>query len=107
VFPGYARRVEISGSEGTLVLEHDRLERVDLRSTRSRPPAGTRDTNLSATSAVVSDASAHRRILEDFIRAIETGAQPACDGREGRKSLAIVEAIYRSARTGRAVVMGG
>jgi predicted dehydrogenase len=106
VFPGYARRVEISGSEGTLILEHDRLDRIDLRSTRSRPPAVARDTNPSATSPVASDAGAHRRVLTDFVRAMRTGAPPACDGREGRKSVALVEAIYRSARTGRAVVMG-
>jgi predicted dehydrogenase len=106
VFPGYARRIEISGSEGTLMLEHDRLERIDLRSRPGRPPAATSDTNPSATSPIVSDAGAHRRVLEDFIRAIETGVRPACDGREGRKSVAIVEAIYRSAGTGQAVTLG-
>lgn len=106
VFPGYARRIEISGSEGTLVLEHDRLGRIDLRSASGRPPAVARDTNPSATSPVVSDATAHRRVLEDFIRATRTRLPPACDGREGRKSVALVEAIYRSARTGQAVAMG-
>jgi predicted dehydrogenase len=105
VFPGYARRIEISGREGTLILEHDRLDRIDLRSADGHPPAITHDANPSATSPVVSDAGAHRRVLEDFIRAIETGGRLACDGREGRKSVAIVEAIYRSARTGRAVAM--
>uniref|UniRef100_UPI00397DAA2F Gfo/Idh/MocA family protein n=1 Tax=Salmonella sp. SAL4357 TaxID=3159878 RepID=UPI00397DAA2F len=31
VFPGYSRRVEVTGSEGTLVLDQDRLVRADLR----------------------------------------------------------------------------
>ena len=102
-FPGYARRLEVTGTEGTVVLEHDRLERVDLRSgsTSDRPPAT--DTNVSASSPVVADVTAHRRILEDFIRAIETGGQPVCDGREGRKSVALVQAIYESARTKRPI----
>jgi UDP-N-acetyl-2-amino-2-deoxyglucuronate dehydrogenase len=97
-FPGYARRLEVTGTEGTVILEHDRLERVDLRSGAGaeRPPAT--DANASATTAVVADASAHQRILEDFIRAIDTNGRPACDGREGRKSVALVEAIYASAR---------
>jgi predicted dehydrogenase len=101
LYPGYDRRLEISGSEGTVTLEHDRLARVDLRSPlrgieHSPTPA---DTTASASSPIVSDASAHARVIEDFVRAIETGSTPACDGREGRRSVALVEAIYRSART--------
>ena len=102
-FPGYARRLEVTGTEGTVILEHDRLERVDLRTgaTSSKPPAS--DTNASASSPVVADASAHRRVLEDFIRAIDTGGQPACDGREARTSVALVQAIYESARSKRPI----
>src|SRR5437660_133684 len=36
-YPGYPRRVEISGSEGTVILEHDRIIAADLRN----PPAAT------------------------------------------------------------------
>ena len=99
VYPGYARRLEVTGSEGTLVLEHDRLITVDLRS--GPPPASvvSADTNASAASAVVSDASGHQRVLEDFIHAIRTNGTPACDGREGRKSIELVQAIYASSRT--------
>jgi predicted dehydrogenase len=99
VYPGYARRLEVTGSEGTLILEHDRLVSVDLRST---PPgaASTQasDRNASAASPVVSDATAHRRVIEDFLRAIESNSTPSCDGREGRRSVELVEAIYKSAR---------
>ncbi len=99
IFPGYARRLEVTGTEGTLVLEHDRLIRVDLRSVVQQAPEPPADGSLSATSPVVTDVSAHRRVLEDFILAIRTGRPPACDGREARKSVALVEAIYASARS--------
>jgi UDP-N-acetyl-2-amino-2-deoxyglucuronate dehydrogenase len=98
VFPGYDRRLEVTGSEGTVVLEHDRLERVNLRSGGSSALVSGADANASSSSPVVSDVSGHRRILEDFIRAIETNGRPACDGAEGRKSVALVQAIYKSAR---------
>jgi predicted dehydrogenase len=101
VFPGYARRVEITGSEGTVILEDDRLVRIDLRSAESHGQAAD-DPSASATSPVVADATPHRRVLEDFIRAIRTNTAPACDGREGRRSVAVVEAIYASARSGAA-----
>ena len=100
-YPGSPRRVEITGSEGTVILEHDRVIRADLR-TPHPEIAGSEpgDQNQSATSAVVSDIRGHQAILEDFLRAIKTNSRPSCDGKEGRRSLALVEAIYASARSG-------
>jgi predicted dehydrogenase len=51
----------------------------------------------SASSATVADAAPHRRMVEDFVRAIETGTEPVCDGREGLRSVAVVEAVYEDA----------
>ncbi|MEJ7618326.1 MAG: Gfo/Idh/MocA family oxidoreductase [Pyrinomonadaceae bacterium] len=59
--------------------------------------------NSSANSAVVSDVRGHRKIIEDFLGAIKHNARPLCDGREGRRSLALIDAIYRSARTGQPI----
>ncbi len=103
-FPGFPRRVELTGSEGTVLVEHDRVVSVQLRAPPpDAPPAEAGGTNASATSPVVADVRGHRRVLEDFLSAIRTGARPLCDGREGRRSVELVEALYRSARTGAAV----
>lgn len=75
-FPGLPRRIEVTGTKGTLVHEQD-----------ARP-------------AVVADATGHQRVFEDFLTAIRTNGTPACDAREGRRSVALIEAIYESARTG-------
>ena len=103
-FPGYTRKIEITGSEGTVCLEQDRITRVDLRTPLKddfqTEPA---DQNASANSPVVNDIRGHQRIFEDFVRSIETGSTPMCDGEEGRRSLAVVEGIYRSARQAEAV----
>jgi UDP-N-acetyl-2-amino-2-deoxyglucuronate dehydrogenase len=106
VYPGYARRLELSGSGGTLILDHDRLVVIDLRSDGARAassPATEQQENVA--SAVVSDAAPHRGVFEDFIQAIASNGTPACDGREGRRSLEVVEAIYASARSDRAVTL--
>jgi predicted dehydrogenase len=106
-YPGYPRRLELSGTEGTVIFEHDRIIQADLR--RPLPGLVNRepgDQNASANSAVVSDIRGHQAALEDFIRAITTGSSPVCDGREGRRSLAVVEAIYRAARTRQRVLLG-
>jgi predicted dehydrogenase len=52
---------------------------------------------------VVSDVSAHRAVFEDFIAAIGRGVPPMCDGVQGRASVAVIEAIYRSSATGQPV----
>ena len=106
-FPGYARRVEITGTEGTVRIEQDRVTALDLRNPSAfADQIELADQNASASSAVVSDIRGHQRIIEDFVQAIETGADPVCDGEEGRRSLAIVEAIYQAARVRDVVACG-
>jgi predicted dehydrogenase len=103
VFPGYPRRVELTGSEGTVIIEHDRLLAADLR----KPPEDFRSTgndqNASASSATVSDVRGHQAALEDFVLAIETNGTPRCSGAEGRRSVALVEAIYAACSLGKRV----
>lgn len=45
----------------------------------------------------------HREVIHDFARALLDGREPSTPGPEARKSLALVLAIYESARTGREV----
>jgi len=101
VYPGYDRRIEITGAEGTVIFEHDRIIAADLKT----PIPGflqtaAQDTNRSSSSPIVSDVSGHKRIIQDFINAIQTNGSPRCDGREGRRSVVLVQAIYESSRSG-------
>jgi UDP-N-acetyl-2-amino-2-deoxyglucuronate dehydrogenase len=103
-YPGYPRRLELTGTAGTVILEHDRILRADLREpVVGLLPSGEGDENQSASSPVVSDFSGHQRALEDFILAINSGSKPRCDGQEGRRSVALIQAIYESSRTGRPI----
>jgi predicted dehydrogenase len=43
----------------------------------------------------------HTRNFEQFLAAVREGRRPPLDGLEGRKAVAIVEACYKSGRTGR------
>lgn len=106
-YPGYARRLELTGSEGTIVLDGDRLVNIDVGGVEPVAPieAGSA-ASVSAASPVVADASAHQRVFEDFIRAVSTGTAPACDGAGGRVSVALIEAIYRSSASGVPVDLG-
>jgi len=98
VFPGYARRLEISGAEGTVILQQDRVVLVDLKHPREgvAASAGKDDTEDTA-SPVVTDFAGHQAVFEDFISAIRQDGTPMCDGREARRSVALIEEIYRAA----------
>jgi predicted dehydrogenase len=103
-YPGYNRRVELTGSQGTVILENSSVIQADVQSNAemlSRPATDIKAE--SATSAVVSDISGHKRLLENFVQAILTNSELACDGREGRRSLELVESLYQAAETGSAI----
>ena len=93
-FPGSPRRLRIAGTAGALWLEGDRLVTTDATGS---------DPIENASSPVVSDVAAHQYIIEDFVAAIRDGRAPVCDVHAGRRSVEVVEAVYRSAREGRAV----
>jgi UDP-N-acetyl-2-amino-2-deoxyglucuronate dehydrogenase len=94
---GSPRRLRIAGSEGSLLLEGDRL--IETTDGPTAPPPMLEN----AASPVVTDVSNHQRIIVDFIDAIHRRRAPVCDAVEGRRSVAVVEAIYRSAREQRRV----
>jgi UDP-N-acetyl-2-amino-2-deoxyglucuronate dehydrogenase len=103
-YPGYPRRVEISGTQGTVILEHDRIIAANLRNAPATAGLAalnqsTKDENQSASSAAVSDFRGHQAVIEDFLAAIRQNRVSACDGLEGRRSIALIETIYRAAKT--------
>jgi predicted dehydrogenase len=101
-FPGYPRRLEITGTEGTMILEQDRVIAVNLKHPRDGVVASRANDNMEETaSPVVTDFEGHQAVFEDFVRAIKENGTPMCDGREARRSLALIEEIYRAAGRGK------
>jgi UDP-N-acetyl-2-amino-2-deoxyglucuronate dehydrogenase len=98
-YPGRPRRIEISGSAGTAILDGDRYE------PEAHTPANPAPQN--AASPVVSDVSPHRDVIVDFIDAFRNHRPPACDGHDGRRSVQLIEAIYESSRCARPIDVCG
>ncbi|HEY2518392.1 MAG TPA: Gfo/Idh/MocA family oxidoreductase [Polyangiaceae bacterium] len=111
-WPGERIRIEISGTEGSAVLEDETLSAWRFRSPRSeddeiRAAFGPQDTDGpgGATDPKAIDSEGHRRQFEDFVGALRDRRAPQVDGAEGRAAVAIVTAVYRSAREGRPVAV--
>lgn len=103
-YPGFARHLRIAGTAGTITIDRSALvgaafEGGSPEVALSEP---SRDDGRSATAAV-DDISGHQAVYGDFVRAIRTGTRPRTDGREGRRSVALIRAIYASAEAQRPV----
>jgi len=105
-WPGWAKRVEISGTDGSVVLEDEVVRKWDFVRSESgdeavREAAAPKpETASGAGDPSAIDFEGHRRQLENFVNAVRSGGNLLIDGVEARKAVAIIEAVYRSARTG-------
>ncbi len=108
VYPGMAERLEVTGTEGTMVVEAGQLTLCELRRGEDVPAYGRKlgrgyaGTTAGAASPTIGSES-HRAQLADFVAAIDEDRDPLVDGEQGRNALELVLAVYESARSGREV----
>lgn len=126
-YSGQPARVDLFGTEGSAIIEGDRLKYFSLkdgttataetasRHAQSVASGGTASVKDEGATRLAEDGAketkeigavwgdAHTAQLRDFVTAIRTGSTPAIHGAEGRKPLEIIMAVYESAKTGREV----
>lgn len=110
-YPGLLKKTEIHGTTGTVIVEQDDILMWDFAKTtakdatiRSKFEKKAGNTGGASDPSAISYAG-HMEQLKDFIKSIETGSKPLVDGEDGRKSVEIILAIYKSAWTGRRVTL--
>jgi UDP-N-acetyl-2-amino-2-deoxyglucuronate dehydrogenase len=108
-YPGLLKRTEIHGDRGSARVEQDDItlwdfqEKVPSDNIVHAAMAGQTGFKAGASDPRGITHVGHRDQLADFLQAIDQGRDPVVDGREGRKSVEIIRAIYRSAQSGRVV----
>jgi UDP-N-acetyl-2-amino-2-deoxyglucuronate dehydrogenase len=108
LFPGQLRRLLVGGRDGTAEILEEQLVAWRFRAESSADGeirdrfGGSSGTSGGAADPMAINSTCHTRNIAAFLEAVRAGRAPELDGREGRKAVAIVEACYRSARTGRA-----
>ena len=112
IYPGLSRKIEIHGDQGTVIMADETFvrwefaeERPEDKDIRTRLAFGKGMVGAGAADPSAISYVHHREQIKDFLHAIETGSQPVCDGREGRKSVEIIMALYRSSRQGQYVTL--
>jgi predicted dehydrogenase len=109
-WPGWSRRIELCGECGSIVLEDDHIARWDFRDAQPEDEAIRNARNDHALGSGAGAANAisiqgHVRQIGDLVAALREGRPLAIDGREARKSVALVNAIYASAARGEPVAV--
>ena len=105
--PGFPRRLEFSGSKGSVSIEEDQIVRWSFVEPlpgdesvavpfNGNAGGGSNPTNIRPDS--------HATQIKDLADAILNGGKPMLDGREGKRAVAFIHGIYESARTGKKVV---
>lgn len=120
-YEGLPARIELFGTEGSILIEGDNLRRVSLKTGETFETAeaaqhaidiargGTAHATAGAASPPLIAGTnarwgdAHRAQIADFVDAIRTGRDPMIDAPAGRAPVAIAVAAYESARTGQEV----
>ena len=111
IWPGHPARVEVHGDHGSATLEDGKLRCWEFKNEQPEDAKIRAEMPQAAAGAGASDPLAnvthegHRRQIADFTEAVREGRAPFIDGREGRRAVALIEAIYRSAESGETVTL--
>jgi UDP-N-acetyl-2-amino-2-deoxyglucuronate dehydrogenase len=109
VYPGFLKRIEISGTKGSAIMEEENLKAWSFVDEKSEDKIiRKRFAEKTGTGGGAADPAAigfhgHQRQFEDMVKVLETDSKPLVDGYEARKAVEIILAIYKSAKEGKKV----
>ncbi len=116
-FPDLGSTIEITGSLGTLTWHNQELSRFIAAKTADVGVGGRPEYVLPENAPTPQEMELRAEdfnspedlpanIIEDMLAAVNEGKQVQCDGHEGRKTVELFEAVYRSSDTGEPVRIG-
>jgi predicted dehydrogenase len=104
-FPGFPQRLEVTGTDGTVIIEDGQIIRCTLHGREDDVGRGDGAVPGPAADPAALDVAAHAAQIADLLAAIDEGREPAVSGQDARDALEIVCAVYESAGSGRAVTL--
>jgi len=110
-FPGSLKKIEIAGTTGMATLEEESLIRWTFakESARDKKIVAAMQNNTK-TGGGAADPSAighaaHRELFKDFLKAVSSEESSMVEGTEGRRSVELILAIYKAAKSGKRVTL--
>jgi predicted dehydrogenase len=109
--PTLPHRVEIHGDKGTIMIEGEGIKRWSIMGEKGEEVDKAEvdkvkeeeGTGKAITSPTDIGMEGHRRLITDMVEAIREDREPLIPGKEARKALEIILAIYKSAKAGKPI----
>ena len=95
--PGFERRLEITGTEGSVVLVENRIEKLILK---GEDCTGVTEAKVSGTASdpAAMDFTLHAMQIGNFIKAIYGEEELVMSAKEGSRAVALIDTIYNFKR---------
>jgi predicted dehydrogenase len=97
--PGFAPALNLFGEKGTVKLEGATITHWTVPEV-AKPDFGAAQASAGVSDPRIASHRHHKAQILDFLGAIEEGRPPAVTAEDGRRAVALVEAVYRSSSTG-------
>lgn len=98
LWPGVKEKIEIHGEKGSITLEGGNITAWKVEGQVEADHVDAVKVSFGETNSPAISFVNHQAQIEDFIRAVREGVEPAVTGEEGLKALAIVLGVYQSAK---------
>lgn len=109
-YPGSLKRIEIAGSHGSATLQEEAITQWSFIKPNKNDAKIMEQMTCNVTGGGAADPAAighkaHRDLFVNFLNGIKKGTPSTIDGLEGRKSVELISAIYKAARTGKRTLL--
>ena len=92
-------RLEIHGTRGTAIIEGEVLKRWSVMGEEEVIAEKSKEGLKSWARPELVPATNHASLIRDFAEAVRDDREPFVNGYEGRRSLEVIMAIYKSGRS--------
>ncbi|QDH80214.1 Gfo/Idh/MocA family oxidoreductase [Echinicola soli] len=103
LYPGYPERLEIYGTEGSVILEAGKIVAWSVKDQESKAENAAQEPSSGAADPMAIGHALHLMQIEDMVMSIQENKPPLVTGEIAKKSLAMILGIYESSKTGKEI----
>ncbi|MDN3670644.1 Gfo/Idh/MocA family oxidoreductase [Echinicola jeungdonensis] len=103
LYPGYPERLEIFGTEGSVILEAGKIVEWNIRGQEPGQKVQKDQQKSGSADPMAIGHQLHLAQFKDMVEAIRNDRSPLVDGTTAKKALAVVLGIYQSSGEGQQV----
>lgn len=102
-YPGLPTRLEVHGTKGMAIVEGEVLRKWSVMGEEEVKVERVKEGLASWASPELVPATNHASLIRDFAEAVLENREPYVNGEEGRRSIEVIRAIYKSSETGNVI----